>query len=289
MYKFCFVLASLSLLLGGCKTKNSVLVAGCGWQSIGEVDINSGKMLWSCDAPSPEDCNDIELTDSGDILYAYKGGARLIKRDKNIIWDYEVPDGCELYTATESKNGGYMLAMCGTPSRIVNLDKSGNHISELLFDTGIDNVHSQFRQILETDNSTYLIPLMGSGELVEMDKSGNYIKRINLGGTPFSVHEGSQQNTYLVSLGDAGRIVEVDINSSEIKRDINNDNIKGAKLLFVAELKMLDNGNIMVANWNGHVDSKDEPKLLEIDANNTVVKTVPNNVDVGNISAFYIY
>lgn len=277
------------MLFGGCKSNNSVLVAGCGWQCIGEVDVSSGELLWSYPAPSPEDCNDIELTTSCDVLYAYKGGARLIKRDKKIVWEYVVPDGCELYTATEREKGGYMLAMCGTPSRIVNLDKNGNFIDELLFDTGIEHVHSQFRQIIETDNSTYLIPLMGSGELVEMNKSGDFIKRIHLGGTPFSVHKGSEQNRYLVSLGDAGRIVEVDINRSEINRDINNDNIKGAKLLFVAELKMLDNGNIMVANWNGHVDSKDEPKLLEIDRNNTVVKTIPNSADVGNISAFFIY
>ena len=66
----------------------------------------------------------------------------------------------ELFTATQLNSGGYFLAICGHPARIVELDSQGNPLKEIQFETGIKRVHNQFRQIEKMcirDRSIYQI------------------------------------------------------------------------------------------------------------------------------------
>ena len=135
----------------------------------------TGEIEWSHPLNKGEDCNDVEITREGNILYAYTSGARMITRDQQTVWDFKAKKGEELFTATQLPSGHYMLAICGTPSRIIELDPQGHPVEEIKFDTSITGVHDQFRQIVKTPQNTYLIPLMGKGEVVEMTKrKGNY-------------------------------------------------------------------------------------------------------------------
>lgn len=267
------------------KPERELYIAGCANNYIGRVDYKSGAYLWKFPVTPPEDCNDIELTKKG-VLYAYKGGARLLNEKGEQIWNYTAPDGCELYTATKSKYG-YLLAMCGAQSLIVQLNQRGELIKKTTFDTGVKNVHGQLRQIIETKNNTFLIPVMASGELIEIDNQGNVLKRIKTGGTPFSVHNTNTNGEYMVSCGDASKIVFINLEKQKIVREIRNEDIKGdVKMLFVAELKMLKNGNILIANWNGHVNDKTQPQIFEIDSQNRVVSKIGTNKMITNVSAF---
>lgn len=268
--------------------KSTLYIVGCGNDFMGRIDYATAQVEWRVDTKWPEDCNDVEITKQG-ILYAYRGGARLVDpKDGRQVWNYTAPEGHELYTATRHKRG-YLLAMCGPTSKIVTLDKNGKETGQLLLNTGIDDIHGQLRQILPTNHDTYLIPLMSRGEVIEIDLKGTILKRIKVGGTPFSVHHTNQRGQYMVSLGDASAIVILDLESEKVVRRISNDNlIGGVKLLFVAEVRMLPNGNIMVANWNGHVSNKTEPKIVEISPDNRVVSQLPMNAEIKNISAFDI-
>lgn len=66
-----------------CCAAERLLLAGCGWKKIVVLDKNSGTIEWEHALASQEDCNDVELTRRGNILYAYRGGARLIKISRN--------------------------------------------------------------------------------------------------------------------------------------------------------------------------------------------------------------
>lgn len=60
------------------------VAAGWLWmEKIVVLDKNSGTIEWEHALASQEDCNDVELTRGGNILYAYRGGARLIKISRN--------------------------------------------------------------------------------------------------------------------------------------------------------------------------------------------------------------
>lgn len=268
----------LLLLLAGtvsaataAKKAERLLVGGCAWNKVAVINKTTGQVEWSHEINPGEDCNDVQMTRKGNVLYAYNSGARMISfKDQSVIWDYKAPKGCELYTATEMPDGTFMLAMCGHPARIVTLDKAGNQIGELTFETGIDGVHGQFRQIIKAKNGNYIIPLMGTGEVIELDaKTAEVRRRVNVGGSLFSVKELPNGN-WLVSCGDGHKFVEVNPLTLE-KRVVTSGDLTDAKLLFVAEVQPYDNGNILIANWPGHSRDKKQPRLMEVDPQGKVV------------------
>lgn len=278
----------LVVLSCSCTVSEKVLIGGCGWDKVAIVDKKSNKLEWTHQLQKGNDCNDVEITKAGNVLYAYKGGARLITRDQDMIWDFKVEKGQELYTATELPSGEYLLAVCAIPSRIITLNSKGEKIKEQNFDSGITNVHGQFRQILPTRENTYLIPLMGKGEVIELAQTGAVIRRVTVGGNPFSVKLLPDGN-WLVACGDAHKLVVVDPEKQAVKQTVAAEDVSKVALLFVAEINNYPNGNVLISNWNGHSKDKNQPKLIELDSKNKVVWALAPNEQITNISAVYSF
>jgi hypothetical protein len=275
-------------ILFSCQVQEKLLISGCGWDKVAIVDKKSNAVEWIHQLQKGDDCNDVEITKAGNVLYAYKGGARLISRSQEVIWDFRVEKGQELYTATELPSGEYLLGVCAHPSRIITLDAMGIKIKEQNFDSGISNVHGQFRQIYPTKNNTYLVPLMGKGEVIELTQNGEVIRRVEVGGNPFSVKV-LQDGNWLVACGDAHKYVVADPEKQLVKKTISAGDLTDVSLLFVAEALNYDNGNVLIANWNGHSKDKSQPKLVEIDSKNQVVWKLAPNEAIANISAVYSF
>lgn len=266
-----------------------LLVGGCAWNKVAVIHKESGVIEWSHTINAGEDCNDVHITRRGNILYAYTSGARLISFDtQDVLWDYKAPAGCELFTATELKNGHFMLAMCGHPARIVELDKRGRQVGEIHFETGIENVHDQFRQIAKTQNGNYIIPLMGTGEIIEMTPRAQVIRRVKTQGNHFAVTI-LRNGNWLVACGDAHRIAEINPATGDEVRVVETKDVEGVDLLFVAEVLPLKNGNLLIANWPGHSRDKKQPRLLEINPAGKVVWQLKNTPEIGNISAVSLF
>jgi len=278
----------LFALCCACSKREKLLIGGSGWQQIAIVDKATGIVEWKHDLARREECNKVEMTPEGHILYAYKQGAKLIDRNHQVIWDFTVNEGEELHYATCQKSGGYLVALCGTPARIVDLDKNGNPVREFTFDTEIPNVHSQFRQILKTPQNTYLIPLMGKNAIAEIDENGRFLKNFLCGGTPFSVKLVGEGN-WLVSCGEGRFLAEIDPKTGEIIKKIESDDLNGGLLLFVTEAIRYKNGNTLIANWNGHSNDKSQPLLLEINPSNQIVWRLPENPEIKNISTVFSF
>lgn len=264
-----------------------LLIAGCGWDKIAVVDKQTGKLEWEHPLGKGEDCNDVELTIQKQILYAYTTGARLISPDQQVIWDYKVKKNEELFTATQLPDGGYLLAVCGHPARIVELDEKGRSLKEITFETGIKSVHNQFRQIEKTARNTYLVGLFETGEVIEVDEKGNILFHIPVGGTPFMIKQLKTGN-WLVACGDGHRWIEINPTTRQILHAVASDDLAGVSLLFVAELYRHKNGTTLVSNWNGHSADKSQPKLLEVDKHNRIVWQLNDLGAVKNVSAVYV-
>lgn len=278
----------ISCLISSCNVHEKLLISGCGWDKVAIVDKKSNTVEWTHQLQKGDDCNDVEVTKADNILYAYKGGARLVTRSQDIVWDFKVEKDQELYTATELPSGEYMLAVCANPSRIITLNAKGEKVREQNFESGIANVHGQFRQILPTKDNTYLIPLMGKGEVIELTESGEVIRRITVGGNPFSVKL-MRNGNWIVGCGDAHKYVIVDPSTQTVKDSISTADIAKGSLLFVAEPYSYRNGNVMIANWNGHSIDKTQPLLVEIDSKNRVVWTLGATENNEKISTFYSF
>lgn len=276
-----FICFFLTCVLTG--KSQEYLISGCGYDKVAVIN-RDGDILWSYKVPGA-DCNDAEVTNNGNVLLAYKYGAMLVDSTKNILWDIKVnyPDE-EMYTATQMEDGHFLLACCGNPSRIMEVDTDGKVLKELKYDTGLKEVHGQFRQIVKTEGGTYIIPIMSKGVIREMTDCGNLVREIEVGGTPFQVSVLNNGN-WLVAGGDGSMIVEVSPRDGKKVRIIDNDNFKECRLKFVAECTALDNGNILVANWDGHhMNEEKSPAIIEISPDNKLVWSLGTDSKIYRIS-----
>lgn len=263
-----------------------ILVAGSGWDRIMLLDRATGKAEWTYKIPAHSECNGAVLSRDGLLFYSNKKNARLAAPSGETVWEYPAADGEEIQSAVALKNGNFLVAICGRPARIVELSKDGRPVRQAEFDTGVKNVHGQFRQVSVTRRNTYLLSIMDRKTAVELDKNGKFLREIPASFSAFSTKELPGGN-WLLS-GSGGHVQEINPKTGEVVRDISNKNLKGAKLLYATEAVMLKNGNILVANWNGHSDDKSQPKLVEIDRDDNVVWSLDSPEDIKNISAFFV-
>ena len=281
------IFLAVILLCCSCAKKEKLIIGGSGWQHIAIVDKTTGKIEWKHALAPDEECNKVEVTPKGHILYAYKQGAKLIDRKHQTIWDFKANDGEELHYASYV-NGNYVLAICGMPARIVELDKGGSLIKEIKFLTGIPEIHNQFRQIQKTAENTYLIPFMGRYKVSEINEEGRFIKSALTGGTPFSVKILDDGN-WLVSCGAGRSLAEIDPETKGVVKTIETTDLNWGSLLFVAEAIRYDNGNTLIANWNGNSDDKSQPHLIEINPSNQIVWRLPFNPEIISITTVYSF
>lgn len=272
--------------------QSKIAIAGSFWDSVAIVDKATNTIEWSYALPQGAECNSIEVTPSGNILISYKKGARLIDRDKNVIWDYtNVTDSAELQTATQLPGGGFLLAVCHTPARIIELDSMGQQVKEITYDLGIATPHAQFRRVIKSSNGNYILPIITQEKLVEISPAGELVKEYVMptGSLPFSLQE-LEGGNMLVSLGDAHAATEYNRETCAAVHTIGQRDISGVELQFVAQCERLANGNTIIANWMGHLENPaacKEPQLIEVDLSGNVVWSFDNKPAVKYISAFY--
>ncbi|MDR3251204.1 MAG: WD40 repeat domain-containing protein [Tannerella sp.] len=279
--------ALLCLCCFSCK-KEKIAIAGSGWQGIAIVDKVSGLTEWSHDLEEGDECNDIEVTPEGNVLYAYSKGAALVGRNHEKIWDYKAGENEEIHSATRLRDGSYMLGVCGQPARIVELDKNGKQLNEIPFNTVIFNLHNQFRQVTKTDDGVYLIPLIEKRKILRVTPDGNYKRSIFTGHDMFSVKV-LENGNYLVSCGYDGMIEEIKHFEDSQDSVAITSSIKGGTLLYVGEIFLYENGNKLVANSNMYSDDKSQPLVIEIDRNNEVVWSLPFNREIKNVTSVYSF
>lgn len=284
--KFNFLILFLFVVALYASAQQKFLVGGSGWPQVAIIDKTTGEIEWSHKLDKGTECNDAEVTKEGNILIAYKKGAKLITKNQEIIWDFKAETGQELFTATQLPNGNYFLAACAQPARFITLNKKGKKIKEQNYDLKLKNTHAQFRQVLRTAKGTIIIPVLGKGEVIEINKKNKVLRKIKVGGNPFSVKMLPDGN-WLVACGDAHKFVIIDPKTESIVKSVLDTDVPENAFHFVAEPYLLKNGNYIFANWNGHAKDKTQPKIIELDANNKVVWTLPHNDNIKNISTIF--
>lgn len=278
---------ALMIYLIPIRAQDKLLLAGSCNTSIMIVDKTSGSIEWQHTIESYEkgiECNSVDITEKGNILYSYKKGAKLININHETIWDYHAPVGCEIHSASVLLDGGYLLAINGVPTRIIELDKDGKvrdsiNVKE---DLGNNNVHMQCRQIRKARNGNYLVTVLGGKELYEIDSEGNTIRKYDIGGGAFSVME-TDNGDLIMPLGDSHCIQQICRKTGEEKLLIGRKDLKGCILQFAGEISRLENDHLMIANWSGHGTDDNSPQVIEFDRCGNVYWTLKGE-EYGNIS-----
>lgn len=269
-----------------------LLLGGCGSPDIVIMDKKSGDISWrhKLKRDKGEDCLDAELTKEGNLLYAYTRGARMVDRkDEKVLWDFKCAPGQEVYTATQLKDGHYFVAMCGKPSRAVILDKEGKILKDISFETKIDHVHGQFRQVLPLSQDKFLVPVFSAHNVTTYDGEGKAIgEPVPAECTPFGLTI-TKKGHWIMGGGDTGKIVIVDPKTKKPIKTITSEDTKPHKLLFVSEIRELKNGNLLVVNWKGHSGDKTPPALIELTPEGKVVWTLDKKEGLGDLCTAYVF
>lgn len=261
------------------------LVGGSGWNKIAIIDKETLEPIWSFSIPKGGECNSVDYTKAGNIAFSYSKGAAVVTQDGRTIFDFPAGEGEQIQHISEIK-GGYLVGICGSPSRIVELDKYGAVKSEVTYDTGLKFIHNQHRQIKKAKNGNYLVPVTGKGVVLELNNEGDTVREVAVGGVPYSITELPGGN-WLVPCGDKGYMVEINPDNGEILERIDSETFDNkVKLGFVAQVVRYKNGNTLFCNWLGHTKEKGQPILIELNKDNQIIWRVENNTPgLGAISA----
>lgn len=287
IYTF-FLSALLFVTFVSCQKKaEKLLLGGSGWNKIVIIDKDTKQITWEHPLEKGWECNSVAATPEGNILFSYSKGAKLITPDHQQIWNITAPEGCEMQTARLLPDGRYLLAWCGTPASILEVDAQGQILSQTDFDTGIEQSHAQFRQVNKNDRGNYLVPLFATSEIREITPAGQTVKSVKVEGNPFSVAPLKNGN-YWVACGDAHCYIELNYETGEVVRKVGAEDIAGARLFFVAQLYPTVQGGLYICNWQGHdgkAASGGFPQLIEVDASGQMIWSLNDNSTFGMISA----
>ncbi|MEG1664336.1 MAG: hypothetical protein RR286_03405 [Mucinivorans sp.] len=261
-----------------------VAIAGSYCPRVVIVDKASGAIEWSYELTQEgSECNSVSVTKKGDVLISYKLGAQLIGRDGHVIWDYHRQnDKQEVQTAVPIK-GGFMLGICGTPMKIVELSMDGKVTKELSYDLGVSDSHGQFRRMFKTKDGSYIVPLIGGASVLELSASGQKVNQFEVGGSPFAGSE-LKDGSLLISCGN--RVAEF-TRAGDFIRDIAGAIVGCDTMRFLTEAVRLDNGNTMVTNWQGHADNSNGAQIIELDEQGKVVWLFDNKKQLKYVSAVF--
>ena len=233
---------------------NKVFVVSAEGEVVWEHDVAVGQDVWALP--------------NGNYLLSHIRGAIEITPEKEVVWQYLSPEGTEVHTCQPLPDGNVMLAECGT-SRIVEVDRDGDIAKDVKLETATTNVHMQFRNARKLLNGNYLVAFVGEKKLVELDGGGNVIREFPTPGDVFVGIRLPNGNT-LAGCGDGHKVVEFDAEGN-IVWQIDENELPGIPLRFVAGLQRLPNGNTVVCNWGGHGHIDEQPVIFEVTREKEVV------------------
>ena len=136
-----------------------------------------------------------------------RGGARIVTRDGQVVWDYSAPVGAEVYTCQMLPNGNVLVCEGGT-KRLVEVDREGRVVVEISIATGV-GVHGQFRIARKLSDGAYLVAFWKEGCVKEIAADGSVRRTIGGLGEAYMAQRLPNGNT-LIGCGDPHRGVEVD-------------------------------------------------------------------------------
>lgn len=263
--KFALVLTTLIVLTGSLLAARPIL---CCDYSGGTVTILSaaGEIEWQVEAKQPQDCWQLP---SGNILFAYRGGAKEVTREKQVVWEYVASEKVECHGCQPLPDGNVLVIECGS-SRIIEVDRAGKIAKEIkLVTKDTVKLHNQFRGTRKTLDGHYLVCFKGESKIVELDADGKVLREVPVTGDPHEVVQLANKNL-LITCGDGHQVVEVDP-AGQVVWQLNENDLPGHPLRLMAGCHRLPDGNTIFANYLGHGHLGEQAQLIEVTRDKKVV------------------
>jgi outer membrane protein assembly factor BamB len=252
------------------------LLNGISDKGVLAVVTKDGQIEWQFNVLSlGGEANDAWLLPNGNVVFAYKQGAREMAPDKTVVWNYSAPAGTEVHSCQPLADGRFLVgeAHDGGVGMLREIDATGKLVSTVtVTEPGGFAPHNQFREIRKTPQGTYLVTYLQSNKAVEFDSGGKQLREFPCGS--FVAIRLPDGNT-LISCGDGHRVIEVDP-QNKIVWEVTETEIPGNRLGFAAGLQRLANGNTVICNWPGHSANPNQPQAFELTRDKKVVWELKN-------------
>jgi hypothetical protein len=240
-----------------------------------------GKITWQYPAAGPQD---VWVLPNSNILFSHVKGAKEVTRNKEVVWEYTTDPANEVHACQPLPDGLVMIAESG-PMQIVEVNRQGQIVKRVRLQTECKNTHLQMRCARKLANGHYLVGQYEDGVVREYDAMGHVVREIPQT-MAFSGIRLANGNT-LIAAGDAHRIVEVD-GDGKVVWEINENDLPGNPLRFVAGMQRLPNGNTVVCNWGGHGFVGQQPQIFEVTRDKRVVGEIFDFAQFGTISGVFV-
>jgi hypothetical protein len=227
----------------------------------GKVCIVSAEGVeeWRIEAKNPQDC---WMLPGGNILFAYRNGAKEVTPAKEVVWEYTAPASAEVHSAQPLPDGKVLVVECGT-KRIVEVDRAGNIAREVpLVSAPNVGTHGQFRGARKLTNGNYVVTYMSEHKVAEVDPSGRVVREQPVPGFPHEIVPLKSGN-WLVTCGDGHQVVELNARG-DVVWSVQENDLPGNPLRLMAGLQRLPNGNTIICNYLGHGHIGKNPHLYEV-------------------------
>jgi hypothetical protein len=242
----------------------------------------AGKIEWEYDGAT--NCNDLWVLPNGNLLFNTGHGVKEVTRAKQVVFDYE--SASDIYACQQLANGNTFIGECSA-GRLLEVDPAGRIVKAInLLPPGVNGGHAYMRNARRLDNGNYLVAHYGLKVVREYDPAGRMVREIPAPGGPHSVVRLPNGNT-LISCADGPggpQVIEVDP-ANHIVWQIQNNDLPGISLKFMAGLERLPNGDTLMANWLGHNQFGRAPDLMEITPDKRVVWTFTGDPALRTVSS----
>ncbi|HYW78338.1 MAG TPA: hypothetical protein VE890_02140 [Thermoguttaceae bacterium] len=269
------------------KITHRFLAGGTGTPIVAIVGTD-GKIEWSYTTGGA--CNDACLLPDGNVLFTYQTGAKEVTPDKKIVWQYDATAAqadAEVHGVQKLSDGNYLVSQNANPPRLLEIDPAGKIVKNLAIECKFERPHGQFRQIRKTKEGTYLGGFVSENLVHEYDAEGKILRTFEVTKHAYVAVRLPNGNT-LIACGDGHELVEFDADGKEVWKLEEND-LPGNPLRFVAGVQRLPNGNTVIANWLGHGGhTGKQPQLLEVTRDKKLVWSFWDTKQLGNLSTIQI-
>ncbi len=268
------------------KISRILLVSGSHFNRVAIIN-QDGKELWVY--PEKQEVNDSWYINDKKknlkyVVMAYKKGVRAVivnlnskaKNNYKVLWNYKTPRGMEISSCQPLKNNKFLLgASSKVGSKLYELTPP-NKIKEILTIPEKENggSHYTFRQVRTDNTGLYYYGIFKRHSAYITDKKFKRTVKIPLKKVrhaPFTVVPKTENGKKFAYIGGGEDSCIIKVNSKgKVIWKIDDSNLKGGKLAFVAGINVLKNGNILVANW-GQIINRNVSTIIEI---NPKTKTI---------------
>jgi hypothetical protein len=274
-----------------------------GWRILaadkGKVSIvdRNGTVEW--EFPTKAEVHDLWMLPNGNVLLPL-GPATIaeVTPDKRIAWRYDCKQKpgytgrIEVHAFQPLDDGKVMIAESGN-ARIVEVDRSGTVVKEVLLRVDRPNPHRDTRMARKLKSGNYLVCHEADGAVREYDAAGKVVWEygLELSDRPRSPGHGVEghgvevygavrltNGNTLIAGGNNNRVLEVSPNG-EIVWKIDHQELPNVRLAWVTQLHVLPNGNVVVGNCHAGAAN---PQLFEVTRDKKVVWTFKNFQTFGN-------